>query len=122
MKNKTARLEFLLILLLVLGALAAFFLLNPKQSAEALTALVTVDGREVLRVDLSEEREPYVIDLAEFSVPGKLEVKDHQIRFIEVTCPDHICEKTGFLHAEYQTAVCMPNRTAVCVYRTEELS
>ena len=40
---------------------------------------------------------------------------DHKIRFVNVTCPDHLCEGFGFISLPTQTAVCMPNRVSVLI-------
>lgn len=47
------------------------------------------------------------------------EVKEGAIRFVDVDCPDHICEDEGFVSLEGQTAVCMPNRVALSIYGSE---
>ena len=70
-------------------------------------AVIMVDGQEVMRLNLLEEKDRI------FSL------ENHKIRFIQVTCPDHICENAGFLSMEGQSAVCMPNRTSLSIYGEE---
>lgn len=82
-------------------------------------AVIMVDGKEVLRLNLlSEEDQRFSLE-ERFGVPVSFEIKAHKIRFVQVTCPDHICEGAGFLSQEGQSAVCMPNRTSVSIYGEE---
>ena len=108
MKEKLmGRLEWKLILaaLLVLGA---FFLLQNREGPSG-TAHITIRGEQVLEFSL--DRAPdQIVNLWEYGIPASLE-----IRFVNVTCPDHICEKTGWVWQDGQSAVCMPNRTAVVI-------
>lgn len=79
------------------------------------TAVVFLDSAEIMALPLRED-DDYRIDLMpEYGVPVSLEVKGGGIRYVDVTCPDHICEKTGIISAEGQTAVCMPNGVAVVI-------
>ena len=55
----------------------------------------------------------------DYGVPVSFQIEIHKIRFIQVTCPDHICENAGFLSMEGQSAVCMPNRTSLSIYGEE---
>jgi hypothetical protein len=50
-----------------------------------------------------------------FDVPVSFELREHQIRFVKVDCPDKLCEGFGFIGLPTQTAVCMPNRVSVSV-------
>jgi len=112
MKEKKMRWELVLVLLALL-VLVGFYLLN-NRGGESGTAYVSISGQRVLELSLKSTPDQ-IIDLSVYGVPASLEVKDHKIRFINVTCPDHICEKTGWVWMDGQSAVCMPNRTAVVV-------
>ena len=50
----------------------------------------------------------------------RFEVKDGAIRFIESDCPDHICEKAGFLSQRGETAACLPRGTVLTVIGGKE--
>ncbi|MEG2038596.1 MAG: NusG domain II-containing protein [Oscillospiraceae bacterium] len=92
-----------------------------KQS-EQMWAILTTPKQDY-RINLStSENKKYIIDLAVVSdIPAKLEINNCQIRFIDVDCPDHICENYGFLSSSYDIAVCMPNQIALTVYNNEEI-
>ena len=101
----------ILLLSLLLGG---FFLL--RQGDNTGVAALSVDGKIVALYDLAKE-ENQLIDLEErYSVPVTLEIRDGAICFAHSVCPDHICENYGFISREGETAVCMPNRTALTVY------
>lgn len=101
--------------LAVLAACAGFFVLRERSAAPGASARVTLGSKQILEIPLREE-DDYRIDLEkDYGVPVSFEVKGGAVRFVDVTCPDHICEKTGFVSADGQTAVCMPNRVAVLV-------
>ncbi len=42
-----------------------------------------------------------------------IEADGRQMRFILSECPDHTCERTGWISAVGQTAVCLPNRVMI---------
>ena len=56
-------------------------------------------------LDLKENKR---INLVSNGLNIHIEVKDGQAGFVESECPDHICEKTGRLGKEGDTAVCLP--------------
>ena len=107
-------------LLILLGAallLAALLtgrrlFLKPGKQAE-----VFWNGERVWVFNLMDYTDPAVISMTElgFDVPVSFELWEHQIRFIEVDCPDKLCEGFGFIGMPSQTAVCMPNRVSVSV-------
>ena len=76
-------------------------------------AVITVDGEEIRRIDLScAEDETFTLNtLPEVT----LEIKDSQIRFINSLCPDKTCEKSGFLSKVGDTAACVPAKTVVTI-------
>ena len=108
-----ARREFLLI---VTAALLLLSVLAYNQfGVHGGAARVSIDGQVVLSVDLAREPDGMIALGGDYGVPASLEVKDGKIRFVDVDCPDHLCEKAGFIGADGQMAVCMPNRTAVVI-------
>lgn len=78
-------------------------------------AHIYLNGNEIKTLKLDTVH-PGVFSLREeYAVPVDFEIKNRRIRFVNVECPDHICEHTGFVWLDGQTAVCMPNRTAVVI-------
>ena len=90
------------------------FLLMWQNQTEGATALVSIDGEQIMELKLEQE-ENRQIDLSEYGVEVVLEIKDHQIRFLSSDCPDHLCMGFGWIDHEPQSAVCMPNRVAISI-------
>ncbi len=95
---------------IVLAAAAVLLARRYAPAEQYPVAVVTVGSEEVLRIDLSDA-EDGVIELGDPDV--RLKVEAHKICFYEASCPDKICERTGWLSKAGDTAVCMPFRTAV---------
>lgn len=103
-----------------LAAGAAVRFVSPA-SPLPLVAVVMVDGEQRLEIPLSNlEGTVRFSLLEEYGVPVHLQAEEGRIRFVDVDCPDHLCEKSGWLVEPYQSAVCMPNRTVVTVYEARE--
>lgn len=108
--------ELVAVLAVLILALAVWLLLFPSSGSGVREAVVIVDGTEVLTIELEEGKPSYVIDLqGTYGIPASIEVDGGRVRFVDVTCPDHICEQAGWLSAENQTAVCMPNKSVLAV-------
>lgn len=122
--KRAKKFEFIIIGVVVAAALLGMYLLNsrPSDDADSNYAVVSIDGKavEVVRLADYTKAEPSYVDLHQWGIEGKLELNGGQIRFIEVSCPDHICEKQGFIGQELQSAVCMPNRVSVSIYSSED--
>lgn len=120
---KQKQLEILLVAgLLVICLILGLWLYLPKSGDTV--AIITVDGTEYARIPLKDAEDQIFSVEATENTPAKpvsFEIKDHKIRFIQVTCPDHLCEQTGWCSKPGERAVCMPNRTAVVCYAENEL-
>jgi len=104
----------LIVLLLALTALAVL-LVPESQSGGFATAFISVRGENVITLPLHSAQDQTIYLMEEYGVPVTLEVQDGRIRFVNVVCPDLICVRTGWVHMDGQSAVCMPNRTAVVI-------
>ena len=111
--------DLLILLAVFLLAAAAWLFWRATASSEQNLAVITLDGAEIRRIDLETEPDGVFSLQQEYGVPVSFEVKEGAIRFVEVDCPDHICEDEGFVSLEGQTAVCMPNRVALSIYGSE---
>lgn len=101
-------LEAVIIGLIVLGSLAVIILMNNSRGSK--TAVITCGE---VKSELSLEKDgvftPEGPGLAEF------EVKDGKIRIVNATCPDKLCEKTGFIGSPGQSIICVPNKITVFI-------
>lgn len=97
MKMKKTEWIILAAVVAVCAGLALFFYW--PRSGDTV-AVVSVDGTEFCRIDLSRTARPYTFRIEEETGrPVSFEVADGRVRFVEVTCPDHICERTGWCGA-----------------------
>ncbi len=107
--------------LICAGALAFYWWKGQNQEAYNY-AILSIDGVEVETFALADYTDLVTVDLSQkYGVPASLELENHQIRFVNVTCPDHICEGYGWISREMESAICLPNRTAVVIYTPEEM-
>ena len=109
------------VLVLVLAVAALWRFAMPKEQQD-LVAVVTVDGVKQVEIPLYEVKDVTRLSLEEYGIPANLEMDHNRIRFVNVQCPDHLCEKSGWLVEHHQSAVCMPNKTVVSVYKVNEVS
>lgn len=108
-----------LILAVVICAAVGFYLYRPREGRTV--AVISVDGTEIRRIDLAQAENGVFSIREETGKPVSFEVLDGAIRFVNVTCPDHVCEKAGWCDGPGQRAVCMPNRTTLICYAANEL-
>ena len=101
--------DFIIIAVILLTALGLLCAVKFFPKATADTAVIKYDGMVVKEVSLkidtefSLEEDPTV----------KFRVENGAISFVDATCPDKICERTGFISKTGQTAVCLPKKTVL---------
>ena len=99
--------------LLITGLLSAAILalgIVRYRAAEPKAVVVQMDGEEMIRASLAEDRR--------FCVDGPLgrteiEVKDRRVRVVDSPCGRKTCVYTGWIDKPYQTIICMPNRVMI---------
>lgn len=97
---------------------AVFLFYQQVNSKTGTIAYIYLDSEQIMTINLDED-DYYRIDLMDdYGVPASLEFENGGVSFVDVTCPDHLCEKTGRIYLDGQTAVCMPNRVAVKIVFT----
>ena len=121
-KDKPKAAAFILLGIVLLASVGFMVYQQFAIPADGMTAVLSVDGVDVAKVDLYKDSEPYEVDLSEiFGVKVVLEVKDHAIRFKSSDCHDQICVHGGWLSKDMDIAVCMPNQVAVVVQPSAEV-
>ena len=102
----------ILIIICALAAALALYALSQLQLGEpATTVIVTVDGREELRVPLALN-DTYEIAQQDGSV-NVLEVSDKAVRMVEANCRDGLCISQGAMRTAAKTIVCLPHNLVV---------
>lgn len=99
----------IIIALVLLSALLFFFMYGGK--SEKLRAEIIYNGDVVMEIDL-QNAENQIFTLKE-NPNVSFEIKDGKIAFVDVNCPDKLCERNGFLSRPNETSICLPNRTTL---------
>lgn len=118
------RSDAVIILLLAAACLGGWLFLRIRgdraPGSGANYAVLTVNDTVKASWLLDGKLDGQVIDLTEYGFPGKAEFQDGRVRVIDVDCPDKICESSGYIGNEFESAVCLPNRAAILIYTPEE--
>lgn len=97
---------------LALCALAAalIFLGAPRGTV----AVVTLDGAEVCRVDLSQVEESRELTFTGASgITDVVELAPGRVRVCRADCPDQVCVRQGWIAGGVAPIVCLPNRLTI---------
>lgn len=99
--------DIVIIAIVLLCALAA--LLPFLGSSDATKAEIYEDGKLLYTVDLTKDQ---ILEV-EGDYHNTIEVKDGKIHFVESTCPDKVCVRSGYASKGRPALVCLPNRVVV---------
>ena len=103
--------------LILLSTVAMFFL---KTTSGGTVAVVSQDGKELQRIDLSRVKEPYTI-----RIDGKdggyniVLVEPGRICVLEASCPDKVCINQGWISDSSKPIVCLPNKMMIVIEGSE---
>lgn len=90
---------------------AALFWWYGRAPAGAVRAVISVGGRPVRVIELATAPDET------FTLPEQpkvsFQIQGGRIRFVNVDCPDKLCEKAGWLSKPNQVAICLPNRVSL---------
>ena len=116
--------KILIVVLLLLGLSSYFIIRQVFPPLEAMTAVVEVQGREVMRLSLSTEIPDRQVPLKLEGGEAMLEVAGGRVRVLPMPdhlCSKHICSKTGWIGKPWQVMVCLPNKIIVRVVGQKEM-
>lgn len=105
--------DLILAAVILMAAAAAFGVNHYKHRTPAVTAQVSVGGKIVKTLDLSQDTE--VTITASDGGTNRLIVKDGEIWCSEASCPDKVCVQQGKKHLNSDTIVCLPNQMIVTI-------
>jgi len=95
-----------------LGLTAALFL----RPFSGVIAVVTLQGKEVERVDLSQVEERYSRSFTgESGITNVVEIAPGKIRVREADCPDQVCVSQGWIETSRLPIVCLPNQLIISI-------
>ena len=111
MKKKTL-LWILVFAVLVIGGL---LWVRHLGGAGGMIAVISVDGEEMERIDLSKVRESYDLEIVTDWGRNLIHVAPGAISVTEADCPDHICVQMGELTGGGLPIICMPHRLVIAI-------
>ena len=97
--------------LVIAVALGSFFFLKPKGNS----ATVRIGGETVQTLSLNIDGE---YPLENNGISLTVQVKNQTIGIIHTTCPDKLCEQTGFLQTTGTAITCLPANLSITVENT----
>lgn len=106
---KKLRYDLLLIAAVLLAAGLLWWMTRPGEQGGY--AVVTIDGREVGRFALSQDREITFGD-GDYNT---LCIADGMVSVTAANCGDHTCVRTGRISREGERIVCLPHKMTVAV-------
>ena len=83
------------------------------------TARITLDGREVRRIDLSAVAESYEFDVESAEGVNRIRVEPGRLSVISADCPDGVCVAHGALSRSGSPIVCLPHRLVIEILRED---
>ncbi len=105
--------DLLFITAILLAAGLAFLFFRPQPSESLSRAEISVDGKAVMELDLSEDQ-VLTVDGAGGGY-NRIQVRDGAVSVLEASCPDKVCVHTGTVRYPGETIVCLPNRMIITV-------
>ncbi len=97
----------------LLVSIAAIFIMNRSGGGSRTAVISCGDVRHELSLDKDGL---FCFD----GIDAEFEVRDGKIRVTKVSCPDKICEKTGYISSSGQSIICVPNKITVAVVGSDE--
>lgn len=96
-----------------MSTISLFFI---KSASEGSVAIITQDGKELERIDLSDVKSSYslVIDSPNGGYNLVLVEKDN-ISVIEASCTDKVCVHQGKISSSLRPIVCLPNKMMIII-------
>lgn len=95
---------------LVVGGLAPY---HSFGNGEGTVAVISVNGEQWERVDLSKVRKAYDLDITTEYGHNIVHVEHGAISVTEADCPDQICVHQGKLTGSGIPIICMPHRLVI---------
>ena len=109
--DKKTKIWIAVLLSVVLLGLLGFFALS--HLGGGTIAVITVDGQEYKRIDLSRVTESYDIEIDTKYGHNTVHVEPGCIAVTQANCPDGICVAQGAIDRGGVPIVCMPHRLVV---------
>ncbi len=111
--------DFILLVILLLAVGLCFLPKFLPSTATDITAVVSVNGKEVERIPLGTVTEAYTLSL-DCNPKVTLTVEPGCIYYSSADCKDKICVHTGRLTRAGDSAACLPSKTSIVLVGTDK--
>ena len=111
MKLKRNDIYLIATVIIIVIVAGLYIFLNKKPSARAV---LKYNKTESMEINLSKNQR---IDLKSNGINIHISVKDGAVAFVDSECPDHICERYGYIKNVGESAICLPAQASLTVIR-----
>ena len=116
--KKRIAIMVVLIGLMLMGSVAAIFVLKSNYGGANVVAYIYRDNELIKEIDLSDVKEEYDVRIdyedGEYNI---LRVRQGSIGIVEASCPDQLCKNMGFISDSVMPVTCLPNHLVIQVKR-----
>ncbi|MFI3326241.1 MAG: NusG domain II-containing protein [Clostridia bacterium] len=99
--------DIIIVLAIIISAVIIFILMSPKTYDNNVLEIY-MNGELIDTVELAEDTQ-MTIEIDDVA-HNTIEIVGEQVRIINSTCYDHVCENTGYISKAGEVIVCMPNK------------
>ena len=111
---KMKKMDFILVLTVVILAVGGLFLYSILGQKEAGRVIVEVDGEVYGEYKLQDNQELLINET------NVLIIENGEVNMYEANCPDQICVKHVSISKNGETIVCLPNKVVVTIKEAAE--
>ena len=112
MKNKTWKWGDIAIYAAIIAVACGIWAYLALQQTDQTYGEIWLDGELYQQIKLDDSTQE-TIQLDGKMSKVTIQAEGKRMRFILSECPDHTCERTGWISRVGQTAVCLPNRVMI---------
>lgn len=118
-RKLTKKSDWLILGVVFIGLLLFMFLPQFFANGEQGTAVVSVDSKVVLKIDLkTAENGTFSIE----ELPNVVfSIESGAIAILDGDCPDKVCERTGYISRAGESIICLPNRVIIQIEGESEM-
>lgn len=102
-------------ILIVTGVFMIYINMNSSKTADYVEIYV---NNEIYKIESLEVNKKVIIRTKQGE--NILSIHDRGVEMIQSSCPDHVCEKTGFISKDGEIIVCLPNKILVEIKSSKE--
>ncbi len=90
-----------------------------KFSSDSTDLVVTVDGKEYGRYDITKNQE---ILIQENNVYNRIVIENGIVNMVDANCSDRLCVHSAPIESSYQSIACLPNKVLLTIDDTDNES